>query len=53
MLLNPQAFSANAFLVGSPFVFSIGPFIPANLAAKDTLLGLSPDLTGAFNVPSL
>jgi hypothetical protein len=49
--LNPHAFSANAFLVGSPFGFFISPFMPANLAANDTRLGLTPDLTGAFKLP--
>ena len=36
--------------MGLPFESFIGPFIPANLAANDTLLGLVPDLTGAFKL---
>jgi len=28
----------------------IAPFIPANLAANETLLGLVPDLTGGFRL---
>ena len=48
LLLKPHALRARARRVGSPFGFFIPPFIPANLAAKDTRLGFVPDLTGAF-----
>ena len=47
-LPNPQAFNANALRVGSPLGFFIAPIMPANQAAKETLRGLTPDLTGAF-----
>jgi len=50
LLPNPHAFSASFNLVGSPFLLSNEPFIPPNLAAKLTLLGLVPDLTGAFKL---
>ncbi len=50
-LQNPQAFNANALRVGSPFGFFIAPSMPLNLAAKDTLLGFTPDFTGAFKLP--
>jgi hypothetical protein len=50
LLLNPQALSASFNLVGLPDLESNDPFIPPNLAAKDTRLGLTPDLTGAFKL---
>jgi hypothetical protein len=49
-LPNPQALNANALRVGLPFSSFIGPFMPANLAAKLTRLGFLPDLTGAFRL---
>jgi hypothetical protein len=47
---NPQALSASFNLVGSPLLLSKDPFIPPKRAAKDTRLGLTPDLTGAFKL---
>jgi hypothetical protein len=47
---KPHFFSASAFLVGLPFESFIGPFIPANLAAKETLRGFVPLDTGAFKL---
>ena len=44
--------SASAFLVGRPLSSFIGPFIPANLQAKETRLGLVPDFNGAFKLPN-
>jgi hypothetical protein len=49
----PQAFRDNNKRVGSPFGFLSGPAIPPMRARKDARLGLSPLLTGAFNVPPL
>ena len=49
--LAPHALSDNNFLVGLPFESLSGPFDAPILAKKDARLGLSPDLTGAFNVP--
>jgi hypothetical protein len=50
LLDAPHARSASANLVGSPF-FSIGPGMLPILARKLARRGLSPALTGAFNVP--
>ena len=47
---KPHLLSASAFLVGRPFSSFIGPFIPANLAAKEILRGLTPRLTGGFKL---
>ena len=49
----PHAFKDNNFLVGFPLESLSGPLFPAILAKKDARLGLSPLLTGAFNVPPL
>ena len=51
LLLAPHAFRDNANRVGSPLGFAIGPGMLPILARKLALRGLSPDLTGAFNVP--
>ena len=48
---KPQALSANALRVGLPLESFIGPFIPANLQANETRLGLVPDFNGAFKLP--
>jgi hypothetical protein len=48
---KPHALSANAFLVGLPLESFIAPFIPANLQAKETLLGLVPVFNGDFKLP--
>jgi hypothetical protein len=50
LLDAPQAFRLNKSLVGSPFLYS-GPGMLPILARKLARLGLSPDFTGAFNVP--
>ena len=50
LLENPQALSANFNLVGLPDLESNDPFMPPNLAAKETRLGFTPDLTGAFKL---
>jgi len=59
-LLNPQALNAKAFRVGLPFSSFIGPFMPANRAANETLrpIFFEPALgllfTGGFKLaPSL
>ncbi len=46
--LNPHALSASFNLVGLPDLDNKDPFIPPNLAAKETRLGLVPDFIGAF-----
>jgi hypothetical protein len=50
LLDAPHAFNANANRVGLPF-FSIGPGIAPIRARNDARRGLSPALTGGFNVP--
>jgi hypothetical protein len=47
----PQALSDNSSLVGSPLGLRSGPGMLPILAKNDALRGLSPDLTGARNVP--
>ena len=47
---KPHALSAKAFLVGVPSLFFIGPFIPANRAAKLIRRGLVPSFTGALRL---
>jgi hypothetical protein len=49
--LAPHAFKDSANRVGSPFGFSIGPGILPMRARKLARRGLSPALTGGFNVP--
>jgi hypothetical protein len=46
LLENPQARNANFKRVGLPDLDNRDPFIPPNLAAKETRLGFTPDLTG-------
>jgi hypothetical protein len=48
--LKPQALSASFNLVGLPDLESNDPFIPPNLAAKETRLGLVPVFTGDFKL---
>jgi hypothetical protein len=47
---NPQALSANLRRVGLPDLVSRDPLIPPKRAAKETRLGFTPDLTGAFKL---
>ena len=49
----PQACNDNSSLVGSPLALRSGPGIFPMRARNDALRGLSPDLTGGFNVPPL
>lgn len=53
LLDAPQARSDNVSLVGLPLASRSGPGMLPIRAKKDARLGLSPLLTGGFNVPPL